>query len=490
MQSISVSYTPPTSLFKPDSYTLLLDLIEAADGPLASVVRFFRRWAAGNTSRKPSNVEDDDGSWSILGLLSKLTGAHQLLGDYYATSSQSASTQQSRTKRILDNLSAGATLSKAEVKASLDRVSDLLRRSGELGNDDAWPLMADLNFWGKHGKQQNLTDAYTAYKTWADRTGDPKAQYMVGFLEGTGLKDESVSEGDQASVGLHRTSFDARLQLTREIARIQALLYYTFAALGGAPEAEMTAGYRHWVGIGTPQSCIDALSYYKSAADKAMSRFYSGPPGGMHLPPRKLRLSDLDGGVYGPGASAASTGLNAFKDASSSYYSAAGDIQNPTTEAEWDDVLEYYTFHADRGSPVFMYRLARIYYQGFGTAGAVSSTRRAQLSAQPRRPHGLDETGGRDFERAQKWFSRIVRAVWPRDSPGILKRASDGQNIAAYDISKDSKATKDKDLTMIGGLAAGYLGKMFLRGEGVTQDFDKAFLWFSRGLAQVLFLHV
>jgi len=30
----------------------------------------------------------------------------------------------------------------------------------------------------------------------------------------------------------------------------------------------MTVGYRHWVGIGTKQSCKDALGWYKSAADE------------------------------------------------------------------------------------------------------------------------------------------------------------------------------------------------------------------------------
>lgn len=30
----------------------------------------------------------------------------------------------------------------------------------------------------------------------------------------------------------------------------------------------MTVGYRHWVGIGTKQSCKDALGWYKAAADE------------------------------------------------------------------------------------------------------------------------------------------------------------------------------------------------------------------------------
>ena len=42
-----------------------------------------------------------------------------------------------------------------------------------------------------------------------------------------------------------------------------------------------------------------------------MTRFLSGPPGGRTLPLMPPRLSDLAGGVFGPGASVASTGMNA-----------------------------------------------------------------------------------------------------------------------------------------------------------------------------------
>lgn len=66
-----------------------------------------------------------------------------------------------------------------------------------------------------------------------------------------------------------------------------------------------------------------------------MNTFKSGPPGGKTIPPTPTKLSDLVGGVYGPGASVASTGFNSqrpvVKAASSR---AAGDT--------WEDVLEYY----------------------------------------------------------------------------------------------------------------------------------------------------
>ena len=67
----------------------------------------------------------------------------------------------------------------------------------------------------------------------------------------------------------------------------------------------------------------------------AVNTFKAGPPGGKTIPPTAIRLSDLAGGVYGPGASVASTGFNSQRSvvkAASSH--AAGDT--------WEDVLEYY----------------------------------------------------------------------------------------------------------------------------------------------------
>ena len=66
-----------------------------------------------------------------------------------------------------------------------------------------------------------------------------------------------------------------------------------------------------------------------------MAKFLSGPPGGRTLPLATPRLSDLDGGVYGPGASAASTGINAGRAViKTANARAAGET--------WEDLLEYY----------------------------------------------------------------------------------------------------------------------------------------------------
>ena len=66
-----------------------------------------------------------------------------------------------------------------------------------------------------------------------------------------------------------------------------------------------------------------------------MAKFLSGPPGGRTLPQTPTRLSDLAGGVYGPGASVASTGVNAQRA------SVRAGITRAAGET-WEDVLEYY----------------------------------------------------------------------------------------------------------------------------------------------------
>lgn len=255
----------------------------------------------------------------------------------------------------------------------------------------------------------------------------------------------------------------------------------------------MTVGYRYWAGIGTKQSCKDALGWYKSAADAALRSFNAGPPGGRHLPPPKIRLSDLEGGPYGPGASSARPSLTTGGS-------------NAQTQQEWDDLIEYHLFHAEHGDVSYQYRLGRLYYQGFGArglGGARDDQRRGRL--QPTRlgagpADGLWD-GGRDFHRASKWFLRVARRLWPSDpreatwdpaqGPLVATTATKSKTGAAprigyFDPAKDRKNDKlDHHSTLVAGLAAGYLGRMYLRGEGLPVNYAKAHLWFARGQKQV-----
>lgn len=198
--------------------------------------------------------------------------------------------------------------------------------------------------------------------------------------------------------------------------------------------------------------------------------FLSGPPGGRTLPYTHTRLSDLDGGVYGPGASVASTGLNVVKPAvKAGFAQAAGET--------WEDLLEYYMvrfsfhgikyfdspcplqFNADRGEMDFAYKLGKIFYQGsiYATSGGIGS--------------GSEGVGriGQDFNLARSYFFNIARQVWPRDPLNPLHHSA--LNDKAEGITQPGWAAK----------SAAYLGRMYMRGEGVKRDYEMAMMWFERG---------
>lgn len=217
-----------------------------------------------------------------------------------------------------------------------------------------------------------------------------------------------------------------------------------------------------------------------------MKAFNAGPPGGRHLPPPKIRLSDLLGGPYGPGAS-------------SSHRPHITGGSNSQTQQEWDDLLEFHLFHAERLDSTNMFRLGRLFYQGFGGSGGGGERRSGAgkgskksrlLVARDSLEDGLSE-GGRDFGKAFRWFLGVCRLVWKSDGRDAMANPKDKEGktlkgrIGYYDSTKDVKNKIDDHGVMVAGLAAGYLGRMYLRGEGVRVDYAKAFLWFKRGSGQV-----
>lgn len=206
----------------------------------------------------------------------------------------------------------------------------------------------------------------------------------------------------------------------------KALLYHTFAAQGGSIKSEMSVAFRYHVGIGVAQSCNTAIKHYKKVADKAIEWFRSGPPGGMAWVPDSYRLADDDGGVYGEGASFSSSGTNRNK---------AG--VNSDAHAALDDVLEYLDLMSRKGDFKATFSLGRIHYDG---------------------QKGL----ARNMKSAKWYFMKVAKLYWQRD----------GRIIESEKPGLEKIATK----------AAGYLGRMFLRGEGVEQSFEKAQIWFQRGV--------
>ena len=236
----------------------------------------------------------------------------------------------------------------------------------------------------------------------------------------------SLNTGNQTALFMVGLMFSTGVGGSVDRDQAKALLYYTFAAEKGHTMSEMAVGFRHYAGVGTPRSCETALSYYRRAADKAMEWYRSGPPGGRHITPQVNRIADEDGGVYGRGASAVSAGQNAFNPG-----------LNSDAYSSIEDVIEYLDLMSQKGDTKASYNLGRIYYEG---------------------QRDLD----RHMELAKKYFLTVVRKYWKKT----------GQLVEGSKLGIDRYA----------GKAAGYLGRMYLRGEGAPQSFEKAHSWFERGV--------
>jgi SEL1 protein len=206
----------------------------------------------------------------------------------------------------------------------------------------------------------------------------------------------------------------------------RSMLYHTFAAEQGNTRSEMTLAYRHHAGIATPRNCDEAVKWYIHVADKAIGYYRSGPPGGHSLSRDSYRLADEEGGVYGEGASVSSAGPLAKQG-------------GPTSDAyaDMEDVLEYLFLQSSKGDWKATFGLGRLYYDG---------------------AHNLP----RNFKLAKQYFMQVAREYW----------AENGK------VRKDVPHGVEK----MASKAAGYLGRMFLRGEGMEQSFSKARIWFTRGL--------
>ncbi|OLL27144.1 Protein sel-1 1 [Neolecta irregularis DAH-3] len=283
---------------------------------------------------------------------------------------------------------------------AMNNALELLKKAAIRGNSDAMWLLGEFNFHGNYSIIPNYPEAIKWYTESAIKTGNPSAQAMLGFLYATGYGDANARDQGMAH------------------------LYYTFAALSGDVRYEMTLGYRHFNGIGTPKSCEDAVVYYKKAADSAIKWWQTGPPGGQYLARHDYSLPEDDGGIYGDGAS--------------STISIHHKKSQPTDASkELDDVLEYLRFMAEKGDITSQFGLGRLYYDG-------------------------SRATNRNFQKSLFYFQGVARQYWT-SSGAMVPNPLPGTALAA-------------------AKSAGYIGRMYLRGEGVAQNFEKAAQWFQRGI--------
>ncbi|KAJ9645577.1 ERAD-associated protein [Knufia peltigerae] len=286
-----------------------------------------------------------------------------------------------------------------QVKGDLRKAVETLKTAALFEDPDAMFILAEMNFYGNFSYPRNTPESLAWYNKLASLNGNSTAQYMSGLIYGTGL---GGAPRDQA----------------------KALLYHTFAAGQDNINSEMTLAYRYHAGVGCPRDCNKAVSFYKRVADKAMDFWAAGPPGGLSFTRNAYRWVEVDGGIYGEGASVSSSGPNAPRD---------GVI---TTHI--DDVLDYLDTKERQGDFTAMLGIGKHYYEA---------------------PRGYKK----NFRKAHRQFMKVARAYWGKDGKVSPKAPKGIDRVAAK--------------------AAAYLGRMFLRGEGVDQNFEKAAMWFKRAIA-------
>lgn len=276
-------------------------------------------------------------------------------------------------------------------------------------------------------------------KAAADEDGDPDAMFLLAEMNFYGnfthprnfsaafqwYHDLAWLTGNSTAQSMVGFMYATGIGDAVERDQAKALMYHEFAAEGGNTRSEMTLAYRYHTGIGTPKNCEHAVFYYKRVADKAIEYYRAGPPGGHAMVRESYRWADEEGGVYGEGASVSSSGHN------------ARDPSHSATEASVEDVLEYLDLMSRKGELKATFTLGKMNYEG---------------------AHGLP----RSFKKAMKYFKAVTKRYWnadgsfvPNPSPGLDKLAAK---------------------------AAGHIGLMYLRGEGVGQNLALALTWFRRGV--------
>ncbi|KHJ40822.1 ribosomal protein S5 domain protein [Trichuris suis] len=277
------------------------------------------------------------------------------------------------------------------------RAFELLLKAAELNHTQALEMIAFEMLYGENLKW----DA-------------PKAKDLFESLSKQGSTKSQLGLAFMHSVGIATNSSQAI-----------ALIYYTFAALGGEPLAQMALGYRFSSGINLPQVCESALTYYRKVADRVAETTSFG----LSTAVQRLRLTED-----------------------------AEDPSSGTSTLMEENLLQYYKFLADKGDVGAQVGLGQLYL-----------------------------TGGRgvelNYDLARHYFFLAADAGSTNAMGFLGKMYLDGtpvtpaDNLTAFQYFKRS-ADKGNAIGQSG------LGYMYLSGLGVENDFDKAYKLLSASAEQ------
>ncbi|KAJ9467581.1 hypothetical protein DIPPA_64282 [Diplonema papillatum] len=308
------------------------------------------------------------------------------------------------------------------------------------------PPSEDAEAWYQSGRQalfaptdeaeRNITLAVELFNKSAAE-GHAGAQFMMGLVYTLGL-------------GLPSSE-------------ILAILHFTFAAMGGNPQAALALAYRHTYGYGVPKSCTEAKKYYKMVADKA-AHAYQAQSVASHV--TKLRLSD-------PVAL--------------------------RTRQKDHELVQFYQYNADRGDPSSQLVLGYMFL--WGTKGVTQDPAQAEKYFKMAAAsgdaaaafgalgtmHAYGVAGAtrvleRDYVKAESYFAEGAKSKHPVSLNGLGYLHMTGRGVKrnytkAVQYFSEAAGKKNPE-------AQYNLGVLFLEGKGVRKDKSTAKAHFMHAAKQ------
>lgn len=165
----------------------------------------------------------------------------------------------------------------APVLPQAQEVVRQLQSASDLGSVDATVALGDIYTFGNFSVPVNYTRALSYYERAVESDPHGHAYFMLGIMYSTGMFGELLVDKTKANV------------------------YYEFAAANGDLNAMLVLAYQNLGGIGRPENLRLAQLYYSHVARVAIQRAYNaGVDSSYDFLPYNVKLSDFNGGLFGP----------------------------------------------------------------------------------------------------------------------------------------------------------------------------------------------
>lgn len=267
---------------------------------------------------------------------------------------------------------------------------------------------------------RDTAGAIAEFELLSKENGLPAAQQVLGFIYGIGLGVNS--------------------------SQAKALVYLTFAALGGDIRAHMMLGFRYLHGSGVAKSCETSLAHYRKVADFVEQE--TDPVGTIET--ERLRLSE--------------------------------EVKNRKSATE-QDIIQYYKFNADWGDVKSQLVMGQVYYQGshgtvqsfeeaFRYLSAASDEGDTKAKAFLGDMYFLGRGVEKNYETARKFYEASVLKPNAYGQHGLGKLYLGGHGVPA----NDAKAFEYFKAAAALGLADAqyHLGLLYYSGIATKRDYRSA----------------